>query len=134
MKCPNTSKRTKLLFIIYHVHIFNVQEMYLLIQSLFKASNHKKKWIVLPSSKTIIVLLLFQFVCTRYGVEIDIKKTSNGIVLLTLHLAFSNGKNSSDYHIAKQISTLIEYGMIHIYICVTADMNKVYQSYTLCMK
>ena len=83
---------------------------------------------------SIIVLLLFQFVCTRYGVEIDIKKTSNGIVLLTLHLAFSNGKNSSDYHIAKQISTLIEYGMIHIYICVTTDMNKVYRSYTLCMK
>ena len=81
----------------------------------------------MPSSKTIIVLLLFQFVCTRYGDRY--KKTSNGIVLLTLHLAFSNGKNSSDYHIAKQISTLIEYGMIHIYICVTTDMNKGYRSY-----
>ena len=101
--------------------------MYLLIQSLFKASNHKKMNCI--AFNTIIVLLLFQFVCTRYGVEIDIKKTSNGIVLLTLHLAFSNGKNSSDYHIAKQISTLIEYGMIHIYICVTTDMNKGYRSY-----
>ena len=62
--------------IIYYVHIFNVQEMYLLMQSLFKASNHKKNELYCLQVRllSIIVLLLFQFVCTRYGVEIDIKK------------------------------------------------------------